>query len=100
MHGLREVIDIQGLKEVSRYQFGCASLYRKYGIIAVRLIRADYPREYVSAVEFSDVVVDVKPIKTEESGESKLIFRYIFWKTFRGTPCIINEEDLVKCLKS
>ncbi|RLG75036.1 MAG: hypothetical protein DRO14_05070 [Thermoprotei archaeon] len=100
MHGLREVMDIQGLKEVNRYQFSCASIYRKYGIIAVRLIRADYPREYVPAVEFSDVVIDAKPIGAEEPSKPKLSFRYIFWRTFKGTPYIIDEEDLIKCLKS
>ena len=100
MHGLREVMDIQGIKETSRYQFGCASLYRKHGIIAVRLVRANYPREYVPAVEFSDVILDAKPVGIEKPDMSKFNFKYVFWKTFKGVPCVIDGEDFVRCLKS
>ncbi len=99
MHGIKEVMDIQGKREANRYQFSCASLYKKYGIVAVRLIRADYPREYVPAVEYSDVVIDVKPAGIDEVGKKKLSFRYIFWKTFKGSPCVIDEEEFVECLK-
>jgi circadian clock protein KaiC len=95
MHGLRTVMDVATTKKVTMYQFNAVQIYKKLGIIGVRLIRADFPQEYIPTVEYSDVVLVIKYVGTKDS-DFKL--NYIAWKTLRKKPKMLNTEELEKCI--